>query len=97
MQASPQYICWLKAENCESPFCRAVTSDDVEHVPEFQAAYKRGLTQFKGLTTIARDWITTNMPPTLVSGYYRERRNLTDGLFAGIKPIQSSMTDSVTI
>ena len=37
------------------------------------------------------------MPPTLVSGFYRERRKLTDGLFAGIKPIQSSMTDSVTI
>src|SRR5947208_12690949 len=24
MQASDQYICWLQAENCESPFCRVV-------------------------------------------------------------------------
>lgn len=97
MQASPQYICWLKAENCESPFCRDVTADDVAKVPEFQAAYKKGLTQFKGLETIARDWITTNMPPALVSGFYRERRTLTDGLFGSLKPIQSTMTDSVTI
>lgn len=97
LQASSQYICWLKADNCESPFCRSVTATDVGEVPEFQVAYKKGLTQFKGLETIARDWITTNMPPALVSGYYRDRRTLTERLLSGIVPIQSTMTDSVTI
>lgn len=97
MQASPQYICWLQAENCESPFCRVVTTDDIGRVPEFQAAYKKGMTQFKGLETVARDWITTNMPPVLSSGYYLDRRKLNLSLFGGIKPIQSSMTDSVSV
>lgn len=92
MQASPQFICWLKAENCESPYCRSITDSDVARVPEFQAAYKKGLTQFKGLTTIARDWITTNLPPILTSGYYQEGKTLTASLL-GATPIQSSMTD----
>ncbi len=97
MQASPQYICWLQAENCESPFCRTVATDDIAKVPEFQASYDKGLKQFKGLATIARDWIITNMPPTLTSGFFRERRTLTDSLLGTIKPLQSSMTDSVTV
>ena len=97
MQASPQFICWLQAENCESPFCRTVATDDINRVPEFQASYKKGLTQFKGLTNIAHDWILTNMPPTLTSGFFRERRTLTDNLLGTIKPLQSSMTDSVTV
>ena len=97
MQASPQYICWLQAENCESPFCRTVTTDDIAKVPEFQTSYNKGLTQFKGLANIARDWIITNMPPLLTSGFFRERRTLTESLLGGIKPLQSSMTDSVTV
>lgn len=96
-KASVQFICWLKAENCESPFCRAVEADEIDKVPEFKAAYQKGLPQYKGRTDVARDWITTNMPPALVSGFYLERRKLTETLLAGSKPIQSSMTDSVTV
>ena len=97
MKASPQYICWLQAENCESPFCRTVATAEIPQVPEFQAAYKKGLTQFKGLETVARDWILTNMPDTLTSGFFRERRTLTSTLLGDLKPVQSTMTDSVTI
>ena len=97
MKASPQYICWLQAENCESPFCRTVATDDVARVPEFQAAYKKSLVRFPGLTSIARDWITTNMPDTLTSGFFRERRTLTSSLMGNLKPVQSTMTDSTTI
>src|SRR5436190_2021837 len=43
VQASPQLICWLQAENCESPFCRKVETADVDKVPEFKAAYQKGL------------------------------------------------------
>jgi hypothetical protein len=93
MQASPQFICWLKTENCESPYCRTLTMADIDSVPEFQSAYKKGLTQFKGLTTIARDWVTTNLPPVLTGGYYREGKTLTSTLLGGITPSQSSMTD----
>ncbi len=97
MKASPQYICWLQAENCESPFCRTVATDDVDKVPEFQTAYKTGLTQFRGLAGVARDWILTNMPDTLTSGFFRERRTLTTSLLGNLKPVQSTMTDSTTI
>ena len=97
MKASPQYICWLQAENCESPFCRTVAAADISRVPEFQAAFNAGLTKFRGLKTVANDWILTNMPDTLTSGFFRERRTLTTSLLGNLKPIQSTMTDSVTI
>ncbi len=97
MKASPQYICWLQAENCESPFCRTVAAADIPRVPEFQAAYNAGLTKFRGLKTVANDWILTNMPDTLTSGFFRERRALTTSLLGSLKPVQSTMTDSVTI
>src|SRR5947208_13469712 len=32
-KASPQFICWLKAQNCESPFCRKVKAEEVAQVP----------------------------------------------------------------
>ncbi|HEX3101644.1 MAG TPA: hypothetical protein VHQ01_07630 [Pyrinomonadaceae bacterium] len=97
MKASPQYICWLQAENCESPFCRTVATADIPKVPEFQAAYNAGLTKFRGLKTVADDWILTNMPAPLVSGFFDDRRALTTSLLGGLKPVQSTMTDSVTI
>jgi hypothetical protein len=96
-KASPQFICWLKQENCESPYCRSVEADEIETVPEFKAAYQKGLTDYKGAKDVARNWITTNLPPILSSGFYHERRKLTDTLLGGLKPLQSSMTDSVTV
>ena len=97
MKASPQYICWLQAENCESPFCRTVAAADIPRVPEFQTAYTAGLTKFRGLKSVADDWILTNMPAPLVSGFFENRRSLTASLLGGMKPVQSTMTDSVTI
>lgn len=96
-KASPEYIAWLKAENCESPFCREITADDITKVPEFQAAYQKGLKQFRGKTDIAQKWVTTNLPPELRDGFYRQEKTLLDTLLAGAKPLQSSMTDIVTI
>ncbi len=97
MKASPQYICWLQAENCESPFCRTVAAADIPRVPEFQAAYNAGLTKFRGLKTVADDWILTNMPEILTRGFFDERRALTANLLGGLKPVQSTMTDSTSI
>ena len=97
MKASPQYICWLQAENCESPFCRTVAADDIPKVPEFQASYTKGMTQFKAAPDLAREWILVNMPPGLTSGFFKERRTLTETLLGTIKPLQSSMTDSVSV
>jgi hypothetical protein len=97
LNASPEYICWLQVENCESPFCRVVKKEEIASVPEFKLAHQKGMTQFRGKDDVARTWITTNMPSALTDGFYLERRSLTEKLLGGIKPLQSSMTDSVSV
>lgn len=98
MQASPQYICWLKEENCESPYCRTISDSDIENVPEFKTAFQKGLRQFGGRRPeIAQKWLTTNLNSKLRDGYYQRQKTLLDSLLSGIKPLQSSMTDSVTV
>ena len=97
MKASSQYICWLQAANCESPYCRTVAADDIPRVPEFLTAYNAGLTKFRGLKTVADDWILTNMPETLVSGFFRERRALTTSLIGNTQIVQSTMTDGAAV
>lgn len=96
-RASAAYTAWLKAEDCESPYCREITADDIAKVPEFQAAYQKGLKQFRGKTDLARKWLTTNLAPELRDGYYADRKKLTTGLLGTAKPLQSSMTDSVSV
>ncbi len=96
-KASPELIAWLKAEDCESPFCRAIGADDVKKVPEFQAAYQKGLRQFRNKPDVATKWLTTNLDATLRDGFYRQQRSQTDTILGAIKPLQSSMTDSVSV
>ncbi len=97
LKASPEYSAWLKAGDCESPYCREITSDDIAKVPEFQLAFQKGMKQYRGKEAIARQWLTTNLLPDLRDGFYRQRRSMTESLLAGIKPLQSSMTDSVSV
>ena len=100
MNASDQYICWLQAENCESPFCRVVDAttldqnDKLHFVPEFFAAYNKGMPLFKGKSDIARDWILTNMPDNLVNGYYRQQQQVLATVLGGVRPFRSAMTDT---
>ncbi len=97
-KASPQYICWLKEENCESPYCRQIKRADIDVVPEFQTAFQKGLKQFgKTRDTIAQNWLTTNLPPMLREGFYRQRETLLENILKDIQPLQSSMTDSVSV
>jgi hypothetical protein len=102
LKASDQYICWLQAENCESPFCRVVEAryidaSEKQHVPEFLTAYKRGMTLYRGKSGIAREWLLTNMPDDLVNGYYRQQQKVLATLLGGIKPLQSAMTDTAAV
>lgn len=97
MKASPEYIAWLKSEDCESPYCRAISADDAAEVPEFKAAYQKGLRQYRNKTAVAQDWITVNLPPSLRDGFYLQRKSLVDSFLAIHKPVQSSMTDSVSV
>lgn len=99
-KASSEYIAWLKEEDCESPYCRDITKDDRDKVPEFKAAFQKGMGVkfFRGKENIAEDWLTTNLDPKLRDGFYRDRKAaITTLLGAESKPLQSSMTDSVTV
>ena len=60
LHASPEYIAWLKAGDCESPYCRPITAEDMTQIPEFKAAYKKGLVQYGNKPAIAQKWLTTN-------------------------------------
>jgi hypothetical protein len=97
MNASPEFRAWLKAEDCESPFCRAITADDAAKVPEFRAALAKGEKQFARKPALANEWLTTNLAPELRDGFYLQRKKAIDGLLAGMKPLQTGMTDSVSV
>ncbi|HQZ95583.1 MAG TPA: hypothetical protein PLP21_04650 [Pyrinomonadaceae bacterium] len=96
-KASPEFIAWLKAEECESPYCRAITVDDTKKVPEFLAAYDKGLKQFRNKPAIAQQWLTTNLSPNLRDGFYKQQKASISTILGTVKPLQSSMTDSVSV
>ena len=97
MKASPEFRAWLKAEDCESPFCREITADDAAKVPEFKAAVAKGSTQFARKPELAREWLTTNLAPELRDGFYLQRKSAIERVLAGVKPLMSGMTDSVSV
>jgi hypothetical protein len=98
--ASPALIEWLKEADCESVYCRDVEQDFVtgpNAVPEFATAFAASEKEFSSAAT-ARKWLTTNMPPNLRDGFYRDRRNVIDALLKQAQvtsgaPVQSVMTD----
>ena len=98
-KASAGYICWLQAENCESPFCRVVEARYVDpadpmNVPEFTAAYTKGLKLFGNRKELSLEWIIPNMPENLVDGYYRQQQKVLAGVLGPSKYITSSMIDT---
>ena len=97
LNASPCFISWLQAENCESPFCRKVEKADVQGIKEFETSYNKGLTLYNRRPDIALDWIVNNMPLQLVSGFYAKQKSLIDQILTGLKPIQSTMTTSTGV
>ena len=97
IKASPEFRAWLKAEDCESPFCREITAEDAARVPEFKAAMDKGSTQFSRKPALAREWLTTNLAPELRDGFYLQRKSAIDRVLAGVKPLMSGMTDSVSV
>lgn len=96
-KASKEYLAWLRAEDCESPYCRPITADDAKKVPEFSAAYQKGLKQFQNKQPVALQWLTINLAQPLRDGFYLQQKRTIDTILGDTKPIQSSMTDSVGI
>jgi hypothetical protein len=92
-KASPEFMAWLKAKNCESPYCREIIAEDVKKVTEFQTAYRKGLKQFPRKPGLAQKWITTNLPAALRDGFYREQKKTLARLLGDVRPLQSVMTD----
>jgi hypothetical protein len=98
--ASPALINWLEEANCESVYCRAVAQEFVsgpKAVPEFATAFAASEKEYGGNAT-ALKWLTTNLPPNLRDGFYRDRRNALEALLKQAQassgaPVQSVMTD----
>ena len=97
IKASPEFRAWLKAEDCESPFCRQITAGDAAQVPEFKAALDKGARAYARRPAIALEWITTNLPPALRDGFYLQRKKTIETILGGVKPLQTGMTDSVSV
>lgn len=93
LKVSPQFVCWLKENNCESPYCREIMTEDVNEVPEFLTAYQKSLRQYGGNSEIARLWLTTNLPFDLREGFYRQQKSMINSLILDARPIQTIMTE----
>lgn len=96
-KASACLIRWLQQENCESPFCRAVNQEDVARVPEFQAAYSKGLIAYKKRPDLALAWIINNMPSQLITGYYLQQKGTIAKTLAGLVPLQTIISTSAAV
>lgn len=89
-KASPAFMCWLQAENCDGPFCRPVLQGEIAGVPEFDAAYKKGLTLYKSKPALALSWLINNLDAPLVAGYYDQQRAYVERVLGGLKPLQTT-------
>jgi hypothetical protein len=94
--ASAELIDWLKANDCESVYCRGIEKEFVSGpkvVPEFASAFAAGQKEF-GNDETARQWLTTNLAPDVRDGFYRARQTVLEALIkqAGAE-VYSVMTD----
>lgn len=98
--ASEALIKWLRSSDCETVYCREIGLEDLEGeaaVPEFQAAFARGLKEF-GSREVALKWLSVNLREELRSGFYKRQetalRILVQAAESSSKTkVQSVMTD----
>lgn len=98
--ASDALIKWLKDNDCDSVYCREVEAKYVtgsEAVPEFKAAYDKGLRDFKS-PELARRWLTVNLAADIRDGYFNLKQQTINSLIkqaetASGKSVLSIMTD----
>ncbi len=99
LNASPKFMDWLNEDggNCDSPYCRPITTEDIEKVPEFQSAFQKGKTssQFRRKQSLAETWLPTNLDQTFAHGLYDQRKQIVDDILKSLPEfLQSSMTDN---
>ena len=93
--ASAALIDWLKEGDCESVYCRGVEKDLVtgpKAVPEFVSAFAVSQKEYGNEETALR-WLTTNVPPDMRDGFYRDRQRVIQELLKQASSVQSVMTD----
>jgi hypothetical protein len=93
--ASAALIDWLKSGDCESVYCRGVEKDFVagpKAVPEFASAYAASQKEYGNEETALR-WLTTNVPPDMRDGFYRDRQRVLQALLKQAPSALSAMTD----
>jgi hypothetical protein len=95
IHASTEFMTWLK--DCETAYCREITAEDIERVPEFKAAYEKGKASstFSKKPELAQKWLITNLEKPFQSGFYDERQKELKELLTGIDPpVESSITNA---
>ncbi len=93
--ASAALIDWLKSGDCESVYCRGVEKDFVtgpKAVPEFASAFATSQKEY-GNEETALKWLTTNVPPDMRDGFYRDRQLVLQALLKQAPSALSVMTD----
>ncbi len=98
--ASPEFIAWLKAGDCESVYCREVDEQFIsgpKAVREFAAAYSASEKEI-GSGNTGRKWLTNNLPTQLRDGFYKDRNASLTQLIKQAEtlsgaPVLSVMTD----
>ncbi len=79
---SDEYICWLKTNDCESAYCREVkTTEEALAVPEFAAAYRQGIKEYKQ-PFLALKWLPTNLSDDIRSGFYEQQKPFLEKIIA---------------
>lgn len=93
-QISDQFVCWLKDNDCESPYCREVkTTEEALAVPEFASAYRQGLREYKQ-PLLALKWLPTNLPDYIRIGYYEQQKPVLENLIALAKSYAQQATQA---
>jgi hypothetical protein len=75
--ASKAFIEWLRANDCESVYCREVADEYVvgpKAVPEFVSAMA-DVEKEVGNKDLARKWLTTQLPENLRDGFYKDQQS----------------------
>ena len=94
--ASRALINWLQEGDCESVYCRGVEKDFVtgpKAVPEFASAFAASQKEYGGNEETALRWLTTNVPPDMRDGFYRDRQRVIQALLKQASSVHSVMTD----
>ena len=91
---SDEYVCWLKNNDCESSYCREVkTAEEASTVPEFSAAYRQGLREYRQPAT-ALKWLNTNLADEIRNGYYQQYKGVLERLVALAKTSAQEATQA---